>query len=210
MRAAFLNSHARRATRRARVERAAAAPASSTCSTSRPSAADAAFLAHARARWPSATARAVRDRRGALRRRSGATTSARSTCSCRVLHERFPGVPRIALTATADAHTRAEIVERLALDDARVLRRQLRPPEHPLHASSRSDDAARAAAALHPRRAPGRRRHRLLPGAQARSRRPPPGCATQGIAALPYHAGLRRRDARAAHQDALPARGRRR
>src|SRR3982750_4206948 len=37
-----------------------------------------------------------------------------------VLHERFPGVPRIALTATADAQTRAEILERLELDEARV------------------------------------------------------------------------------------------
>jgi len=36
-----------------------------------------------------------------------------------VLHERFPHVPRIALTATADAPTRAEIVERLNLEDAR-------------------------------------------------------------------------------------------
>ena len=36
-----------------------------------------------------------------------------------VFHERFAGVPRIALTATADAHTRADIVERLALHEAR-------------------------------------------------------------------------------------------
>ncbi len=36
-----------------------------------------------------------------------------------VLHERFPQVPRIALTATADPRTREEIVERLALQDAR-------------------------------------------------------------------------------------------
>src|SRR5512143_1644233 len=36
-----------------------------------------------------------------------------------VLHERFPDVPRIALTATADAPTRREIVERLALEQAR-------------------------------------------------------------------------------------------
>ena len=36
-----------------------------------------------------------------------------------VLHERFPHVPRIALTATADAPTRAEIVERLKLEEAR-------------------------------------------------------------------------------------------
>ncbi len=37
-----------------------------------------------------------------------------------VLHERWPNVPRMALTATADERTRAEIVERLALADARV------------------------------------------------------------------------------------------
>ncbi|MGE4366299.1 DNA helicase RecQ [Thermomonas sp.] len=36
-----------------------------------------------------------------------------------LLHERWPEVPRIALTATADAPTRREIVERLALQDAR-------------------------------------------------------------------------------------------
>ncbi len=35
-----------------------------------------------------------------------------------VLHERFPNVPRIALTATADGPTRSEIVERLALGQA--------------------------------------------------------------------------------------------
>ncbi|MBK1689974.1 DNA helicase RecQ [Rubrivivax gelatinosus] len=35
------------------------------------------------------------------------------------LHERFPQVPRMALTATADAHTREDIVARLKLEDAR-------------------------------------------------------------------------------------------
>ena len=37
-----------------------------------------------------------------------------------ILHERFPGVPRIALTATADARTRKEIVVQLDLRDAGV------------------------------------------------------------------------------------------
>jgi len=37
-----------------------------------------------------------------------------------VLHERFPQVPRIALTATADPQTREEIIRRLALDEARI------------------------------------------------------------------------------------------
>jgi ATP-dependent DNA helicase RecQ len=37
-----------------------------------------------------------------------------------VLHERFPDVPRLALTATADDQTRADMIERLQLQDARV------------------------------------------------------------------------------------------
>lgn len=36
-----------------------------------------------------------------------------------ILHECFPDVPRVALTATADRQTRNEIVSRLKLDDAR-------------------------------------------------------------------------------------------
>ena len=40
-------------------------------------------------------------------------------CQLTLLHERWPHVPHIALTATADAPTRREIVERLALQDAR-------------------------------------------------------------------------------------------
>ncbi|HET7773824.1 MAG TPA: RecQ family ATP-dependent DNA helicase, partial [Burkholderiaceae bacterium] len=35
-----------------------------------------------------------------------------------VLTERFPDVPRVALTATADAHTREDILQRLGLADA--------------------------------------------------------------------------------------------
>ena len=37
-----------------------------------------------------------------------------------ILHERFPAVPRIAQTATADAPTRREIIERLSLESARA------------------------------------------------------------------------------------------
>jgi ATP-dependent DNA helicase RecQ len=37
-----------------------------------------------------------------------------------VLHERFPTIPRIALTATADRETQGEIRQRLALDDAAI------------------------------------------------------------------------------------------
>jgi ATP-dependent DNA helicase RecQ len=38
--------------------------------------------------------------------------------SLSLLHERFPSIPRIALTATADVRTRKEIIERLSLSDA--------------------------------------------------------------------------------------------
>ncbi|PHS70008.1 MAG: DNA helicase RecQ [Methylophaga sp.] len=38
----------------------------------------------------------------------------------KLLHERYPAVPRIALTATADQRTQAEIITQLQLDDAKV------------------------------------------------------------------------------------------
>lgn len=38
----------------------------------------------------------------------------------RILHERFPNIPRIALTATADKRTRTEIIEQLNLQQAKV------------------------------------------------------------------------------------------
>jgi ATP-dependent DNA helicase RecQ len=37
-----------------------------------------------------------------------------------ILHERFPEVPRVALTATADGPTRSDILTRLKLEDSRV------------------------------------------------------------------------------------------
>ena len=37
-----------------------------------------------------------------------------------MLRERFPGIPRVALTATADEQTRAEILQNLQLADARI------------------------------------------------------------------------------------------
>jgi ATP-dependent DNA helicase RecQ len=40
-----------------------------------------------------------------------------------LLHERFPTIPRIALTATADPKTRAEIRQRLGLEEARLFQR---------------------------------------------------------------------------------------
>ena len=82
------------------------------------------------------------------------------------LRERFPDVPLVALTATADDTTRADILERLHLDGAPRLRVRLRPPEHPL--PRRREDRPRRAARALPARARGRVGHRVLPVAQAR------------------------------------------
>ena len=48
--------------------------------------------------------------------------------SLSLLHETFPDVPRMALTATADALTRQDMVERLKLEDARTLSAVLTGP----------------------------------------------------------------------------------
>ena len=85
---------------------------------------------------------------------------------------------------------------------------ELRPAQHPLHASSRRTTPREQLLALHPRRASGRSRHRLLPGAQ-QGRGDRGSCSRpHGIDALPYHAGMDGDDARGA-PGALPARGRR-
>ncbi len=49
-----------------------------------------------------------------------------------VLHEQFPDVPRIALTATADPQTRHEIRRAAGAGRGARVRRELRPAEHPL------------------------------------------------------------------------------
>jgi ATP-dependent DNA helicase RecQ len=79
-----------------------------------------------------------------------------------VLHERWPEVPRIALTATADAPTRREIVERLALDDARQFVSSFdRPNIRYTRGGQRTTAGAQLLEFL--RRPSRRQRHRLLP-----------------------------------------------
>ena len=78
-----------------------------------------------------------------------------------VLHERFPKVPRIALTATADAPTRREIVERLALGAAREFVASFDRPNICYRVVEK--DEARRQLQGFPRNARRRIRHRLLP-----------------------------------------------
>ena len=105
-----------------------------------------------------------------------------------VLHERFPGVPRIALTATADAPTRGEIVERLALEDAQQFVSSFDRPNIKYRVAQKANARSQLEAFLeseHPNDAgivyclSRRKVEETAEWLQAR-----------GWAALPYHAGL--------------------
>ena len=72
-----------------------------------------------------------------------------------VLHERFPGVPRIALTATADPQTRAEIVDAAGARRRARVRVELRPAEHPLHDRRQGRRRARSCCASSATSTPG-------------------------------------------------------
>ena len=167
--------------------------------------------AHAGAARFAARARpavAVRDRRGALRQPVGPRLPRGLPARSSVLHERFPGVPRIALTATADALTRADIVERLAARRARASSSAASTGRTSATRSSRRTKRATQLLALPARRARGRRRHRLLPVAQE-GRRDRRLAERRGHhrAAVPRRARRRRAPA---PPGPLPARGRHR
>ena len=104
-----------------------------------------------------------------------------------LLHERWPGVPRIALTATADAPTRREIVERLALEGARQFVGSFDRPNIRYHVASKDDGRRQLMAFL--------AEHRGASGiVYCLSRRKVEATAAflagEGFDALPYHAGL--------------------
>ncbi len=115
----------------------------------------------------------------------------------RILHERFPAVPRIALTATADQPTRADIIEHLALQSARLfvasfdrpnIRYSVVPKNSPLKQLLSFLDERRDSAGIVYRFS----RRNVEETAEA--------LVTAGYQAIPYHAGL---DAatRRAHQE---------
>ncbi len=76
------------------------------------------------------------------------------------LPEKFPGVPRVALTATADARTRADILLALAMPDAAVFAASFHRPNLHLAAEPKVGETAQLAGIAAP--PPRRRRHRLL------------------------------------------------
>src|SRR5258706_4948546 len=105
-----------------------------------------------------------------------------------VLHERFPDVPRIALTATADQQTREEIIARLGLDGARTFIASLDRPNIRYRIVEKANAKAQLLAFL-------RAEHAQDAGiVYCLSRRKVEETAAwlveQGLNALPYHAGM--------------------
>ncbi|MFN4350932.1 MAG: DNA helicase RecQ [Hylemonella sp.] len=105
-----------------------------------------------------------------------------------VLHERYPGVPRIALTATADALTRADILERLQLEEAQQFVSSFDRPNIRYTIVEKKDALTQLLRFIE-REHPGdagivycQSRKRVEDVAQS--------LVEAGIAALPYHAGL--------------------
>lgn len=115
-----------------------------------------------------------------------------------VLHERYADVPRIALTATADDLTRADIIARLQLGEAKVFISSFDRPNI-RYAIVEKDDARRQLLRFI------RDEHEGDAGiVYCLSRKKVEETAAwlndEGIAALPYHAGLDA-DVRRRHQD---------
>jgi ATP-dependent DNA helicase RecQ len=114
------------------------------------------------------------------------------------LHERYPHVPRLALTATADDHTRADIIERLALGGAELFVSSFDRPNIRYTIVEKTDPKAQLLRFL-------RDEHEEDAGiVYCQSRRKVEETAawlvSEGISALPYHAGLDA-DVRRRHQD---------
>jgi ATP-dependent DNA helicase RecQ len=115
-----------------------------------------------------------------------------------LLHERFPDVPRIALTATADGPTRRDIVERLALGEARIFAAGFDRPNIRYRIVTKKDAKAQLLAFL-------AEEHRSDAGiVYCQTRRKveevADWLAMKGRIALPYHAGLEAAT-RQRHQD---------
>ena len=114
-----------------------------------------------------------------------------------VLHERFPEVPRIALTATADPVTRREIAQRLGLGDARVFVSSFDRPNITYSIVEKVDARAQLLRFIRAEHAGDAGIVYCL--SRKKVEETAAWLAAQGITALPYHAGM---DAarRSAHQ----------
>jgi ATP-dependent DNA helicase RecQ len=115
-----------------------------------------------------------------------------------VLHERFPTVPRIALTATADEHTRADIVERLQLQDARLFISSFDRPN--IRYTIVEKDNARSQLLRFIGDEHEGEAGIVYCGSRKKVEETAAWLSAEGIPALPYHAGMDA-DARRTNQD---------
>ncbi|MDK4720865.1 DNA helicase RecQ [Rhizobium sp. CNPSo 3968] len=115
------------------------------------------------------------------------------------LAELFPGVPRIALTATADPHTRDDIIERLALGDAKVFTTSFDRPNITYEIVERDQPRQQLLRFLDGHRGDSGIVYCL---SRAKVEDTAEWLNGQGVRALPYHAGMDRA-LRDANQDAF-------
>ncbi len=111
------------------------------------------------------------------------------------LPARFPGVPRVALTATADPRTRADILQALGMDGARVFVASFHRPNLHLAAEPKLGETAQLMDLL--RRHPGEAGIAYC-GSRARTERIAGALQKRGLASVAFHAGLAPADKRAA------------
>ncbi|MGA7965923.1 MAG: DNA helicase RecQ [Gammaproteobacteria bacterium] len=104
------------------------------------------------------------------------------------LDDHFPGVPRIALTATADLPTRKEIVERLGMPGARIFVHSFDRPNIRYRVAERSDGSRQLQHFIHDEHPDEAGIVYCL--SRAKTERTAERLAAQGVTALPYHAGL--------------------
>jgi ATP-dependent DNA helicase RecQ len=109
-----------------------------------------------------------------------------------VLHERYPGVPRIALTATADALTRADIVERLQLEQAQQFVSSFDRPNIRYTIVEKKDALTQLLRFIEREHAGPHGNDSGIVYCQSRKRVEDvaQSLAEAGVPALPYHAGL--------------------
>ncbi len=119
-----------------------------------------------------------------------------------LLPEQFPGVPRVALTATADDHTRADIVERLQLQDARLFISSFDRPNIRYTLVEKDDPRKQLLRFIRDEHedADGHDSGIVYCGSRKKVEETAAWLNEQGIDALPYHAGLDA-DLRRRHQD---------
>ena len=111
------------------------------------------------------------------------------------LPDRFPGVPRVALTATADPRTREDILAALGMQDAEVFAASFHRPNLQIAAEAKTAETTQLLALL--------QKHVgetgiVYCGSRAKTERIAASLVARGLPAVVFHAGIAALDKRAA------------